>query len=222
MKKILTDQKGQLLIEILIAIAVVALIIGAVSNLFLVNLKNSRFSEGKNDALLLAQEGMEAMQAVAEKDWRNIYSPPSGSGNQITDKDDPNIYCLKIVSSLWTLAGPFPVSGPFPDCEIMLNDKKYTRKITIHNVKRNGGEISTEGQDDPSTQKIKIAVSYSDGKDVVLEKDLTRWKNEIFIQSDWLGGSGSGGPFNASNSIDMFDSSQDIVNPSGSIRLAPL
>lgn len=222
MKNILSNQKGQLLIEILIAIAVVALIIGATSNLFLVNLKNSRSSEGRNDALLMAQEGMEAMQAVAEKDWHNIYLPPSCAGNEITDKGDPNIYCINSVSSAWVMTGPFPASGPFPDCEIMLNDKKYTRKINIYNVKRSNGDISTTGEEDPSTQKIKVAVSYSDGKDIVLEKYITRWENEIFIQSDWVGGSGSEGPFNASNTIDVFDFGLNIDNPSGSIRLAPL
>ncbi len=221
MKKILSNQKGQLLIEILIAIAVVALIIGATSNLFLVNSKNSRSSEGRNDALLLAQEGMEAMQAVAEKDWHNIYLPPMGSGNK-DDKGEASVYCIQNISSVWTLTGPFPASGPFSECEIILNGRTYTRKINIFGVNRTGGDISAEGDDDPSTQRIKIAVSFSDGKDIVLEKYMTRWENEIFIQSDWQGGPGAPGPISATNTVDVFDSSSNIATPSGSIRLAPL
>jgi type II secretory pathway pseudopilin PulG len=215
MNKTFSNQKGQLLIEILIAIAVVALIIGATSNLFLVNFKNSRFSEGKNDALLLAQEAVEAMGTITENDWHNIYLPPMGNGNK-DDKGESFVYCIKNVSSAWT------ITGSFSDCEIILNGKKYTRKINIFNVNRTDAEISETGEDDPSTQKIRVAVSYADGKDIVLEKYLTRWENDIFIQSDWLGGSGSQGPFDASNTIDVFDSGLDIDNSPGGIRLAPL
>lgn len=179
------DSKGQLLIEMLAAIAVIALIIVAVSNLFIVNMKESKFTEGRNDALMLAQEGMEAIRSISENSWHNIYLPPMGDGNK-DDKGADNIYCLTNNGTAWNMTGPFLASGPYADCEISMNNRTYSRKIIIDDVKRENGNISESlGSDDPSTQKITVIISYEDGKDVVLEQYQTRWKNRILKQNDW-------------------------------------
>lgn len=173
------DSKGQLLIEMLIAIMVAAVIVIAVSNLFFVNMKEGKFTENRFDALMLAQEGMEAVNSVAESSWHNIYLPPMGSGSK-DDKGDSFVYCLKNDASSWSL------TNVLSDCEILNNGIAYTRKIIISNANRDNGNISeSSGTDDPSTQKVKIIISYGGGKDVSLEEYITRWKNRILKQDSW-------------------------------------
>jgi hypothetical protein len=69
-----------------------------------------------------------------------------------------------------------------------------------------GGEV-----DDPSTQRITGVVEWS-GKDEIsnfsLVRYLTRWRNEVFHQTDWSGGSGQEGPVEKSS--DRYASSTDI------------
>jgi len=179
------NQKGQLLIEMLIAIMMVAIVIVAASNLFFVNMEEGKFTEGRNDALMLAQEGVEAIESISNNSWHNIYLPPMGNGNK-DDKGENNVYCLINDGFSWNLTGPYPPAGPHTDCDIALNNRTYSRKIIIGNVNRDNGNISeSSGTDDPSTQKIKIIISYAAGKDLALEKYVTRWKNNILKQDGW-------------------------------------
>lgn len=158
---------------------VIAIIVIAVSNLFFVNMKEGKFTENRFNALMLAQEGMEAVKSISERSWHDIYLPPLGNGNK-DNKGDGFIYCLKNDTFSWFL------SDAISDCNVTLNAELYTRKIIISNVNRDNGNISeSSGSDDPSTQKIKVVISYADGKDVVLQQYLTRWKNRILKQDSW-------------------------------------
>lgn len=169
----------------LIAIMMVAIVIVAVSNLFFVNMEEGKFTESRNDALMLAQEGLEAIESIKDNSWHNIYLPPMGNGNK-DDKGENNIYCLINDGTAWSLTGPFPPPGPYADCNIILNNRTYSRKMIIDNVKRDNGSISeSSGTDDPSTQKIKVVISYPNTKDLVLEEYITRWKNNILKQDSW-------------------------------------
>ena len=232
MKKKL-NQKGQLLIEILLAILIGSLIIGSAASLIVVSQKSDLISGEKNIAVLLAQEGMEAIESIKGNSWHNIYLPPDGMGDAISDKGDENIYCLKNDGVIWNLSGPFPGAGPFPDCEINVNGKIYTRKIILYNTNRedNDNENITEiaAKEDPSTQKLKIVISHNNGLDIILEEYITRWKNQIFIQSDWAGGPGQLGPISikdrdfAASPITKYDMDDTNINISeGNLKLKPL
>ncbi|MDF1498116.1 MAG: hypothetical protein P1P85_02020 [Patescibacteria group bacterium] len=195
-----SNQKGQLLIEIILAILIGALILGATANLITVSQRAGQISGEKNNAILLAQEGIEAIGSIKDNSWHNIYLPPDGTGNENSDKGDAKIYCIENDGNSWFLSGPFVPSPSIINCEINLNGIIYLRKIVIDNVHRDFTDIERKivtsgGTQDPSTQKIKLTVSYKGGSDVVLEKYITRWRNKIFIQSNWAGGSGLLGPF---------------------------
>lgn len=169
----------------LIAIMMVAIVIVAVTNLFFVNMEEGKFTESRNDALMLAQEGLEAIESVKDNSWHNIYLPPMGNGAK-NDKGENNIYCLINDGAAWSLTGPFLPAGPYTDCIITMNNRTYSRKIIISNVTRDNGNISeSSGIDDPSTQKIKVVISYPNTKDLVLEEYITRWKNSILKQDSW-------------------------------------
>jgi len=222
MKKIF-NQKGSLLLEILLAVAVGAIIIGAVSGLVFVSLKSGQISGQKSAAVFLAEEGMEATQSISEADWHSIYLPPDGAGDPDAGKGDANPYYIYKNGFFWALGkvtlgdeGDIPIDGII-----------YTRKIYIENVTRDktgerqicdGVGICAEEVNDPSTQKIKVAVSKIGGADVVLEEYLTRWKNNTFSQSDWSGGEGQTDFIDPSK---YYDENGNIDNTSipGSIKL---
>lgn len=235
MKKNL-NQKGSLLLEILLAVAVGAIIIGAVAGLVYVSSKSGQNSGAKSSAISLAEEGLEAMQSISETDWHKIYLPPTGSGDPDADKGNTIPYYIYRDGTAWAL-GKITILGNEGNVEI--DGIIYTRKIYIDNVNRqktgNNRKICSEKEiaenapgclagdyiNDPSTQKIKVVVSKSGTSDVMLEEYLTRWKNETSSQSDWSGGSGQSGPVVAPGN--KYDSNPDgnIDNTSipGSIKL---
>lgn len=173
------DSKGQLLIEMLVAITVAAIIIVGISNLYFVNMEAGKFTEKRSDVLMLAQEGMEAINSISSTSWHSIYLPPDGNGNK-DNKGDSFPYCLKNDASGWFL------TDSIADCDITLNGKQYTRKVFIFNTSRDNGSISESlGTDDPSTQKLKIVVSYAGGADLNLNQYVTRSKNNIVKQTSW-------------------------------------
>lgn len=177
--KISLDSKGQLLIEILVAIMVASIIITGISNLFFVSIKEGDITEMRNDAILLAQEGMETIDSISKASWHDIYLPPDGFGSKDA-KGAGSVYCVKNGGASWLL------STNLADCSVLANGKPYARKVYIYNAKRDNGNISeSSGADDPSTQKIKISVSYQGGKDIESEQYITRWRNRILKQSEW-------------------------------------
>ncbi len=219
------NQKGALLLEMLLAILIGAIIIGAVSGLVFVSLKSGQSSGQKSAAIFLAEEGLEAMQSISEADWHNIYLPPAGSGDPDSDKGEAKPYYIYKSGFFWALGkvivgdeGNIPIDGII-----------YTRNIYIENVTRDktgdrqicaGVGICAEEANDPSTQKIKAVVSKSGGADVVLEEYLTRWKNNTSGQSDWSGGAGQA-DFSDPSKYDSDDGNIDTGAP-GSIKLKPL
>ncbi|MEK7077087.1 MAG: LamG domain-containing protein, partial [Patescibacteria group bacterium] len=70
----------------------------------------------------------------------------------------------------------------------------YTRRFYVENVERDlqGDIVSSGGTRDPGTEKVTAVVSWvPQGTSVAtlqIEDYLTRWRNEIFHQSDWSGG----------------------------------
>jgi len=221
--KIVMNQKGQLLIEILLAILVAVLLVGAASNLIFLSLKGGQVSGSKNVAISLAREGIEAIESIRDSSWHNIYLPPDGTGDAVTDKgDDPaNVYYIFKSGSTWALTKN-PTDGDIA----AINGIKYTRTIKIYNAKREGGGDrnidETSGIDDPSTQKIKVTVSYPGGQDTVLEEYITRWRNNAFIQSGWAGGSGITGPLPANipaTEYESSDASVEINAGTGAVKL---
>ena len=116
------------------------------------------------------------------------------------------------------------------EVEHLYNSTMFNRYFYIENVCRtndanyelagvapcDGGEV-----DDPSTQRITGVVEWS-GKDKTanfsLIRYLTRWRNEVFHQTDWSGGSGQEGPVEKSS--DQYASSTDIdFSSSGEIKI---
>ncbi len=213
------NQKGQMLIEILLAVLIAAIVIGAASSLGYVGLKSGQSSGAKSAAVSLAQEGLEAIQAIAESDWHNIYLPPDGSGSSSNKGESYSYYVYKNGAS-WA------ISSDIAKRDIMINGNTYARVIYIYNVSRNAAGdreiVASGGIDDPSTQKIRVTVSRAGEASVSASEYLTRWKNNVSVQTDWSGGAGQAGPIAAPNNMyDSDDGNIEINNPAGSIKLKP-
>jgi len=177
-KKIKTN-KGALLFELLIVISLIALVVSFSASAIYLSMRSNKATGDKDTATSLATEALEAARSVADEDWQNIYSLTKGVGH----------YYPSISSNKWILT-----SG---DEIINLNNVSYTRYITIDNVSRHATtrdiEVNYVGaNDDPSTQKVTVFVSFTGGDTVSISEYFSRWKNKICGQAGWVtGGSGN-------------------------------
>jgi len=197
---------GQILVELLVAVALAAIIFAVGGQLLDVTLQSNKLSKERLIANHLLQEGLEATIAVSSEKWHNIYN---------LNKGEPNYYHPEINAGKWVL-----VSGQE---NIILNDLTYTRSIIIENVNRdNNRNINALGIDDPSTQKVTVTVSWGNNS-LTISKYFTRWPNETATQTDWSGGPGQPGPVTSfNNKYDTEDYNLDVTSTPGSIKLKHL
>lgn len=111
--------------------------------------------------------------------------------------------------------------------------RMFTRSFSIENTCRSANASSSIETtpcsggyfSDPSTQKITAGVQWTNAQgglgEVKLVEFLTRWKNQVFYQRDWSGGSGQEGPISVPN--DRFASSTNInIDSQGVIKIQGL
>lgn len=194
----LSLNKGQILTELIIAIAVAAIMVVFGAQLVDISFKGSESSKDRLVAVRLAQESMEALRAIARgndassQGWNRIYCPPDGSAGACASPQKGLSYLYKTVisSGVWVLQ-----SGSE---DIVLGGETYTRKVTIENVCRNDTSGNITGvtpcsggdSEDPATQKVTVTVTKTGAPDTVLTEYFTRFGNETTVQTDWSGGSG--------------------------------
>ncbi|MBI2591293.1 MAG: LamG domain-containing protein, partial [Candidatus Brennerbacteria bacterium] len=99
----------------------------------------------------------------------------------------------------------------------------FTRFFTIENINRSGDDIVlTGGSDDPSTQKITSHVQWTavdKTPEVKIATYLTRWRNFVFQQFDWVDGPGQDGPFTAPDNVFSTSTNTDYSNAPGSLKV---
>lgn len=87
--KLNLNQKGQSLVEALVALAAASVIVSAIAIAVITSVNNSDFSKNQNLATQYAQEGIEVLRNLSQSDWAN-FSTYSGT------------YCLSKDSSTLT------------------------------------------------------------------------------------------------------------------------
>ena len=171
--------RGSLLFELLIVISLLAVILSVGANAVFLSLRSNKTSGERDVASGLASETLEAVRSTVEENWQNIYSLTKSTGHY---------YPLQSVNK-WTLT-----SG---DQVVTLNNIAYTRYITVDNVSRdyttrNIQSSYSGADDDPSTQKVTVKISWAGGNSITLVEYFFRWKNKICAQTSWVtGGSGN-------------------------------
>lgn len=107
-------EKGQTLVEVLLALAAAVVIISAISVVVLSSLSNAQFSKNQNIATKYSSEGMEFVRRLRDSDYITFKAYPNGT------------YCL---------AKPLPVAlGAPASCTLPNVDNFFIRSATLSNT----------------------------------------------------------------------------------------
>lgn len=222
--------QGQILAELILAIAIVAIIGVIIAELTVTSTRLAGNSSAGLAKLRLAEEALEALRAISQgndsssQGWNRIYLPPDGTGDPELSKGAAHPYHLGQSGNMWTL-----LAG---EESLTLSDTDYQRKIIIENVSRDPLTGAIEAvynliNKDPATQKITVTVAAPTSLPVTLTAFVSRYLNEGSRQTGWNGGIQTG-PFPATSSVDTISSSQNTDLGNGAcgisgpcIRLQP-
>ncbi len=165
--------KGQSLIEIIIAMAIGTILIGASVGSIVLLLKYNLNTKTVQIASSLNRQMMDDIRSISESDWLNIYNKNKGVSNQYYISSSTR----QIVSGAESL---------------IIEGRQFSRYFYIENVSRDAGNnievIYNSVNDDPSTQKITAIVQWGGGGNIKEVQYLTRFRNAVFVQTDWSGG----------------------------------
>jgi len=210
----LNFNKGQSLIEVLLAVSVAIITIVAAVTVLILSLRISSQDVGFQTAAFLGQQVVDEIDVLAERDWELFMAVIGGTDYHLATT---------------TQAGDFAI---FDGVEVVTIDGvDYAVSFQANDVNRDGsGQIVTDGGfDDPSTKKIDVSVSWvfrGDPEISNLSKYVIRTANLSFVQSDWSGGgtSPSSDPVfeRPGSTFYSADSDIDFSSQQGSIKIRGL
>lgn len=173
-------KNGQTLIEVLVAVAVGAvLFVGAVSVIspsIKVNTQANRIATQADLQRALLQN----VTAWTGGNWNNINSLATTS-----------------VNTYYLLTATSPFTATSGKEFIVVGSTTYSRYFYVDNVNRDvtTGNITTSGgTNDPSTKKITAVSNWPGGTTTTIVTYLTRHAGNPYSQVDWSGGGNSAGP----------------------------
>ena len=131
-----------MVIEVLIAVSIIAVSILAAMAVAQKSVQVSRQSFHATQASFLLEEGAEAVRILRDNAWTNISALSAGTN-----------YYPVFSSGTWTLSLSPATIGIF------------TRTINLANVNRDNSskDISVSGSDDPGTKLVTVTVSWLEG-----------------------------------------------------------
>lgn len=218
LKKNKKFNKGMLLMELIIVIAVVAIIVGLGAQTAVVSLKSNKTAGEKGGAVRLVEETFEAIRMITAENWLNLYKPPDGTGDPSTSKGDNNHYYPSQSSGRWVIQ-----SG---NENVTVGTLSYARYFTIDNVSRDSNKdiesTYNSSNDDPSTQKITVNVVWSNAATTTVSQYVFRWRNKACHKTNWSGGKTypTDGVESCSSGVGTYyNDDGNIDNSGGSIKL---
>lgn len=158
-------QKGQALLEVAISVGIAIILVAAIAITTVIGLKNSQFAKNQAQATKLAQEGIERVRSVRNRDyvvcipgppaiskWSDVWSYPFGrisTGCTTTCtyilKNNPPDQCSQTATQ-----SPFWIKQAISTTETETLLGNFRRQILI------------EDTDVPSQKKVTSRVSWSD------------------------------------------------------------
>lgn len=180
------NRSGQLLIEIIIAVAAGVGLLALGSQLVYVGLRSNQSTGAENTALGLAEETLTAVESIVTEKWQNIYL--------LTKSDTASPYYPQKSGGKWIVAtGTEAVS---------INNDSYARSFTVQNICRStstrnitgitdtsgaGTTCTTSGGEfDPATEQITVTVVTTSTPSTVIKGFVSRWRNKTCAQGSWM------------------------------------
>ncbi|MFA7686225.1 MAG: prepilin-type N-terminal cleavage/methylation domain-containing protein, partial [Candidatus Gracilibacteria bacterium] len=157
------NKSGFSLVEILLAITIFAIFTIGITYLSLDTLDRDAKVVLNNEALMYAQEALEATRNIRDKNYLALTNGDHG---------------LDFADNSWSF-----------DLAPELVDDFYDRTVTVSDVYRNeAGNIDSEGTVfDPDTKKIDVRVNWLQNgvipREVTLTEYLSNWKGDDWIQT---------------------------------------
>ncbi|MFH0890490.1 MAG: hypothetical protein V1856_00470 [Candidatus Liptonbacteria bacterium] len=171
-------RRGQLLMELLLAVSALAILGGLAAQMVIVSIRGNRVSNERGVAQGLMNETLEAVRSVAEEKWQNIYNLTKSSQH----------YYPVASSTRWIVTAG--------DENVSANGITYTRYLVVNDVSRDASrDIENSynaANDDPSTQKITVSVSWPNADALSNDIYILRWRNKVCAQADWFSGGATG------------------------------
>lgn len=161
--KLTKNKSGFSLVEILLAISIFSIFTIGIAYLSLDTLGRDATVKISNEALLYAQEGLEATRNIRDKDFLAL---------------ENGTYGLTLVSNSWSY-------NEAPE----LIDNFYERTITISDVYRDeGGNISEDGITvDDDMKKVESAISWMQNglipRSIILTEYLSNWRTDDILRT---------------------------------------
>lgn len=156
----LTNYKGQSVVEIIIAVSLMIIIAGGAVVAMLGAFSSNRLANEETRATNIASEGIEAVQSIRNQSWSNLANGTFGLSN---------------AGGVWEFSGSsdFDPSG------------KYERSVEISSVRRDLADNITSGSGfiDPDTKLVKVTVAWdftpARRNDVSLTTYMTNWQEAL-------------------------------------------
>jgi len=195
----ISDKRGQSLMEVIIAMAIFALIGAALATMILGGSGALLRGGEHTQAQAISQEGIEAVRSIRDRAWNEL------------------IYTQSAVT---TSLGAWIFSGEGTNEKI----GKFTRDISFSDVCRN---ISNEivvcpaGNIDINSKKVSTTINWSINSNTTTTINrvfyLTNWDSKDWMQTNWSGGSGQA-EWLDSNKYNIDDNKIDL-STSGTVKL---
>lgn len=216
-----TQKRGALLLEILVATAILGIILSIGSQMVFVSLQSNKMAGDRDVAVGILNETIEAVRAIGDGRWQTIFE---------LAHNGTHYYPV-------ALNGTWAVSAGGSDESILVNGINFMRYFIIENVSRcNDGSRGVASSttcspgnnysDDPSTQKVVVSVGWNGGEPIVQTEYVIRWRNKVCPQTNWSAGKSfpadpaPSSPCNTSpNSYFSDDGNIDNTSMPGSIKL---
>ena len=180
---------GQILLELLLAIAIAVILLAGSATLVSTGILSSKSVGDQAAALAISEEGAEEIRSAAMEKWQSLYGLTKNSN-----------YYATTTSGKWAFGSGTESRS--------VNGVSYSQSFLVQNVCRNfttdavtgladsSGSATTcsgaGGSFDPSTQKVTQTVSWGQGSSVSKSEYITRWQNKICSQTAWnTAGSGA-------------------------------
>lgn len=192
--------KGALLLELLVAISILAIVLSIGSEAVYVSMQSGKVSSESDVAVGLASEGLEQSRAVLDEKWQNIYLLTKGSQYHFVQS-----------GTKWATSTGSEV--------IPLNNTSYTRYIIVNDVSRDPSTrlIDTtynSVHDDPNTQQVVATVSWQgSGSPITISDYFFRYRNKVCNQTDWSGGASVNGVATCGSGT-----TYDSISPAGTVN----